>query len=730
MKAEVLAPAGNQEALDAAIAAGADAVYFGLPMFGARAFAKNFSLKQTRDIIRQAHLQGVKIYITMNTILEEDQMEMAFDWARQLYEMGVDALIIQDLGFLHLLHERLPELELHASTQISVSKPWQIEQLKKLGVKRVVLAREASLDEIKACAQTGMELEVFVHGAICISWSGQCQFSRIRYGRSGNKGACAQPCRMEYTLLEDGKPVKTEGSFLLSPKDLSVLQNIPELEKAGVASLKIEGRMKSPSYVFEAVSKAKKAQEGKKLSEQDEKDLKVTFNREYTKGHAYNKRGSDFMNPIAPNHQGITVGKVLKTVRDKVQIRLFDDLHQNDGLRFECGKNSPGMRVNFLYDEKGKLIRQAKAGDVVQVSLDARVSAGTIVKKTVDFQLEQNTEHAVKQTRRQSDVFMKLTCLKAGDPLTLTIGDGQHEVTVAGAQSQLAQKRATTAQDFEKQLAKTGSTWAHAAKIEVEIPDDLFVPLKDINALRTQAIEALEQKKTEVHALPALDYDVILKEPEPLENVVQIARKEQNLNYGMLKVSQFPFEGTQKAAGLQEVEGYLTAHLGKGKVLTGMNITNSYALAAALLMGYDGVLLSDELSEKARKEMLKAFKDRYGFDAPVMMNAYEHPRLMVMNHCPVNTALKDGQRKNCSLCRQKQYALEGKDGQKTLLYGTPDCKMELFDEKPLDRMAELDELTEEGVKAFRIGLLNETPEESQKLVSEFQKAYEQALKQK
>ena len=723
MKAEVLAPAGNREALDAALAAGADAVYFALPMFGARAFAKNFSLSETREIIRRAHLQGVKIYITMNTLLEEGQMEQAYDWARQLYEMGVDALIIQDLGFLHLLHERLPGLELHASTQLSVSKSWQIEKLRELGVKRVVLAREASLDEIRECAKTGMELEAFVHGALCISWSGQCQFSRIRYNRSGNKGACAQPCRMEFTLLEDGKPVKTEGDYLLSPKDLSLLHEVDELEKAGVSSLKIEGRMKSPSYVFEAVSKAKKAQSGRKLTARDEKDLKVTFNREYTKGHTYLAKGKDLMNPVTSNHQGISIGKVLKTVRDKVVIRLFDDLHQNDGLRFETGKNAPGMRVNFLYDEKGKLIRQAKGGDTVQVELKARVQPGTIVKKTVDFQMEQNTEHAVKQTKRQSDVFMKLICQKAGEPLELGISDGTREVKVSGAHAQKAVKRATSAEDFEKQLAKTGNTWAHAAKIDVEIPDDIFVPLKEINALRTQAIEALEQEKLKVDVQPELDYDVILPQPKPLENVIQISRKEQNLDYGLCKVSAFPFEGTQKAAGLQEPEGYFTAHLGKGKVLTGMNITNSYAIAAALLMGYEGVLLSDELSDQARKDMVEAFRTRYGFDAPVMMNAYEHPRLMVMNHCPVNTALKDGQRKNCSLCRTRHYALQGKDGLKALMYGTPDCKMELFDEKPLNRLDEISELKEEGVKAFRIGLLNESPREAEQLVSEFKGAY-------
>ncbi len=179
MNPEILAPVGSVEALQAAFAAGADAVYFGLPQFGARAFANRFTLEQTKEIIEQAHTYGMKIYITMNTILYENEIEDAYEAARALFYMNVDALIIQDLGLIHLLHERLPELELHASTQLSVSTPAQIEQLRKLGVSRVVLARECTLEQIRACAATGMEIEVFVHGALCISYSGQCQFSNV-----------------------------------------------------------------------------------------------------------------------------------------------------------------------------------------------------------------------------------------------------------------------------------------------------------------------------------------------------------------------------------------------------------------------------------------------------------------------------------------------------------------------------------------------------------------------
>ncbi|WP_301007531.1 peptidase U32 family protein, partial [Faecalibaculum rodentium] len=255
---EILAPAGSRDSFDAALAAGADAVYLALPRFGARAYAANFTLEEVQEVIATAHLHGMKVYVTMNIILFEEEMEPAYRQARDLYEAGVDALIVQDLGLMHLLKHRLPALEVHASTQLSVNRPFQMEQLKKLNVRRVVLARECSLEQIRACARVqDMETEVFVHGALCISWSGQCQFSAIRHQRSGNRGQCAQACRMQYELLKDGHPVKTPGSFLLSPRDLSVLDDLDLLQTAGVDSFKIEGRMKSPLYVYEAVENAR-----------------------------------------------------------------------------------------------------------------------------------------------------------------------------------------------------------------------------------------------------------------------------------------------------------------------------------------------------------------------------------------------------------------------------------------------------------------------------------------
>ena len=354
MRPEILAPVGSMEALNAALAAGCDAVYFGLPSFGARAFANNFDLETTKEVIERCHLCGVKVYITMNTILYEDEMEDAYNMAKKVHLFGVDALIIQDLGFIHLLHHRLPNLVLHASTQLSISNPYQIEQLKKLGVKRVVLARECTKEEVQACVDTGIEVEVFVHGALCICYSGQCYFSSVHYGRSGNRGMCAQPCRMKYSLYEDGNKVDTHGDYVLSPKDLSLIDEVNTLADMGVCSLKIEGRMKSAPYVYESVSQVKKVLENMERSHLDEQNLRVTFNREYTVGHMYGACGKELMNSKTCNHQGIEIGRVVKVNKNKICIQLSQDLHQNDGIRFE--RENLGCHVNFMYDKKQKLI--------------------------------------------------------------------------------------------------------------------------------------------------------------------------------------------------------------------------------------------------------------------------------------------------------------------------------------------------------------------------------------
>lgn len=719
LNAEVLAPAGNEQALQAAFAAGADAVYFGLPLFGARAFAKNFTLEQAAKAIEEARLAGKKIYITMNTLLEEDQMEQAFEYAKKLHEMGADALIIQDLGLIHLLHHRLPDLELHASTQLSVSTPYQIEQLRKLGISRVVLAREATLDEIRACAATGMELEAFIHGALCISYSGQCRFSQVRYGRSGNKGACAQPCRMEYTLEENGKAIPTAGKFLLSPKDLSLMRNIGQLVDAGVYSLKIEGRMKSPEYVYESVLAARKGVDGQKLSESDLQNLKTAFNRGYTQGHTFEKCGLDLMNPETSNHQGVEIGTVISQKGDRLKIRLDHDLSQNDGLRFVKGDFSTGGNANFIYDARGKLTSFAKAGSTVEIKVAGRIVPGAKVRRTTSFVLSKDVENAIKKTHAQAPISMKLSSQAIGQPLTLELSDGTHTVCVNGPQLQKARTAATSYEQISKSLSKTGDTWAKAEAIQSDLPANAFIPVKVLNEMRRDGLEQLEQMRKARPEIRVLDYAFKPRQPEPLQDAVWIMNKTQQVDDGLLQVSEFPLANTGRKASIYGDEGWFTDHLGKGQIIENMNITNSYALAALLELGYQGAVLSSELGEESRKAMLEAFKKRYGFDAPVMMTVYEKPRLMLMKHCPINTALKDGQRKNCSLCRTNKYTLKGKDGKRAILYGNADCRMQIFDEHPVNQIGQIPKLEAQGIHAFQLIFSNEDHEQTAKIRQQF-----------
>ena len=247
-KKELLSPVGNFESLKMAVYHGCDAVYLGGKRFGARAFAANFSDEEMKEAVFFCHLYGVKLYVTVNTMIYESELQDVLDYVKFLYEIHVDAVIMADVGLIHLVHEMMPLLEIHVSTQLHIHNVEQIGMLRDLGVKRVVLARELSLEEISQFPDD-LDIEVFVHGALCISYSGQCLFSSFLMHRSGNRGECAQICRLPFQLLENGKPVFTKGSFLLSTKDLNTSNRFQDLMNSNVTSFKIEGRMKSPAYV-------------------------------------------------------------------------------------------------------------------------------------------------------------------------------------------------------------------------------------------------------------------------------------------------------------------------------------------------------------------------------------------------------------------------------------------------------------------------------------------------
>lgn len=709
MRPEILAPVGNKEALEAAIVAGCDAIYFGLPVFGARAYAKNFSLEETEEIIKRCHLLDIKVYITMNTVIFEDEMEEAYVLAKRLHEMGVDALIIQDLGLLHLLHHRLPDLVLHASTQLSVSKPEMIRKLKHLGVQRVVLARECTLDEIRACVETGMEIEIFVHGAICICYSGQCYFSSVRYDRSGNRGMCAQPCRMPYTLYQDNTLVGKE-LYYLSPKDLSLIDQVKELEKMGVVSLKIEGRMKSAAYVYESVMQTKMVLDNKSRSKQDIEDLMVTFNRGYTKGHAYKMSGYDLMNLQSSNHQGINIGKVIGKKNGRLVLELTNELNQNDGIRI--GKDL-GCHVNFLYDKKGKLTSHMPAGSVCEIQGPKQAKVGDTILKTTSVLVYEKAEKRIKETNRQIQLNASISCDGVGSPLICRIYDQNIEVNVTSKDvASQAQNRALDEVMIKKQFNKTKDSYACFASIDVDIPSNIFFTISSVNELRRNALEMFKSKKLKKQPIKEIDY--VYKPPvsKTDRNIYEVMTPDKKMDTKDLWVC----EMDQTKGNITSLRGSVLPHLGDTMIIDGMNVTNSWAVAALLEMGYKQIVLSDENKLENIHDIMYAFKERYGFDAPVLVCVYQHRRLMTMNHCIINTALKDGKRKNCSLCRQFEFKLKGKDKKSVICFGDRECHLCLYDEVLNDNIEQIRNLKTYGIKNFKAVFLNESKQEILKVI--------------
>lgn len=721
MRPEILAPVGSKESLDAALAAGCDAIYFGLPSFGARAYANNFDLETTKEVIERCHLMNVKVYITMNIILYENEIEQAYQLAKQVHSMGVDALIIQDLGLIHLLHHRLPNLTLHASTQLSINHPYQIEQLRKLGVKRVVLARECSKEQIQACVDSGMEVEVFVHGAECISCSGQCYFSSVYYGRSGNRGMCAQPCRMKYRLYEDGKQIDTKGEYLISPKDLSLIKEVHVLEDMGVCSLKIEGRMKSAAYVYESVSVLKKVLDGEDYTNIDQRNLKVTFNREYTKGHMYKENGYNFINTKTSNHQGIEIGKVVDVKKNHIFIKTKEDLYQNDGLRFEKGNYSDGCRINFMYDEKHRLVSYKSKNSIVEIEGPYGVKKNSIVKKTLDSNLENEVNHLIHDSHRQIPIRAYVECGGVGEKMTMTLYKGNVRVCVSSdVASQQAQNRASDEEVLNKQFSKTKDSFAYFEKIEYKLAPSIYFPISVLNKLRRDGLDKFKLAYLKQEKMVELEYQYQPSKTETEMDLIEIQTLDQKVNdHGMYVSEMISNDQIEKKSNLFGVDGLVNAHLGKGKIVDSLNVTNSYAVAALLEMGYEACVLSDECSFYQVEMLMKAFDSRYGFHAPVIRTLYQKRRLMTMNYCPVNTQLKDGCRTNCGLCHQHQYEIEGMDGVRVFCLGDKECRMRLFDVHETNEMNQKNKYREIGIEYFRLVFTNENREDIERLFKSY-----------
>lgn len=486
-KIEILAPAGSYESFHAAIVAGADAVYAGGSKFGARAFAENFTEDQLLNAIDYAHLHQRKFYLTVNTLLKDYEIEQLPEYLEPLYQRGLDAVIVQDMGVLNVVRQYFPDMDIHASTQMTVTGVNGAQFLKENGAVRVVPAREISLEEVRNIKSvTGMEMECFVHGALCYCYSGQCLLSSLIGGRSGNRGQCAQPCRLPYTV--DG-----EKGYLLSLKDICTLDIIPDLIEAGIDSFKIEGRMKRPEYVAGVTSIYRKyvdlylknPQKPYWVDDKDKEMLMDLFNRGgFHTGYYKQKNGRNMITIQKPNHIGVKAGTVLSQKGREVQMRALTDIAAGDLIEFknEAQRYTTG--------------KSCKQGEVITILAPKgiRLSVGEVLYRVQSPELLNTLETSYSEGKVIEKLYGYIS-LEAGKAAKLVVCKDEYSVEIESEQQvEAASSRPLDEERIKKQLQKTGNTEFEFDVLDVELHGEVFLPMQQLNEMRRKALEELEKK--------------------------------------------------------------------------------------------------------------------------------------------------------------------------------------------------------------------------------------------
>ena len=507
---EILAPAGSMESLYAAIENGANAIYLGGKVFNARKNALNFDDEQLKEAVQYAHIRNVRVYVTLNILMTDSELEEIIEYLSFLYNIDVDAVIVQDLGLARLIKETLPDFEMHASTQMTINNYMGVKYLEELGFSRVVLARELSLEEIKFIkANTNMELEAFVHGALCMSYSGQCLMSSMIGGRSGNRGVCAQPCRMPYSIVKtETKEILSDDfyeKYMLSTKDLNTIDYLEDIVGAGITSFKIEGRMKKPEYVAIIVDNYKRVLDKILIGEKaiqvdvkDKKEMKQAFNRGFTKGYMMEERGKKFVSFDKPNNKGVLLGKIVRVDRNFLHVALEEPLAKGDGIEIITGsKRNKGFIVGNMY-LNGRKVEYADKNDVVRIEKANSAKENMLLYKTLDVNLFKRAKqtYVEKQNLKKIAVTMNVT-IEIGMPLQLELWDNEgNRVSVTSEELvETGIRVSLTEEKVMKQISKLGGTAYSLEKIDIKLMENSMIASSILNSIRREAISELDKMR-------------------------------------------------------------------------------------------------------------------------------------------------------------------------------------------------------------------------------------------
>lgn len=509
---ELLAPVGRLESFYAAIENGANAVYVGGKQFSARQFAQNLDMTQLKEIVDYAKLRNIKVYVTVNTLVKNAEMDAFVAYIDELSTIGVDAVIVQDFGVAGVVAKYFPQMTLHASTQMSAHSQYDVKFLKNSGYKRVVLARELSLGEIEIITKAvDIEIESFVHGALCVSYSGQCLMSSIIGGRSGNRGRCAQPCRLPYILTKDGQDVTgNDASYLMSPKDIQTLNLVPELIKAGIHTFKIEGRMKAPEYIASVARIYNKyidlalEEKSYKVTKEDADELLTVFNRGgFTEGYFTQKPGKSMMAIDSPKNVGLLIGQVIAYNKaGNIEIKTDKKLNPGDGIGILTGQKPVGIGIS----------KEVQAGDVLKTLIKGKISVGDPVYLSKDHELYKELANSYHKNNRKSFIVVNLQ-MKRGKAMTLTL---THEnglvVSVTGDMVEEAKNAPISPEKLKDQISKFGNTPFEVSEVILDKDLNVFASVSGLNKLRREATKTLIDKILSANAYDGGGYASYLED--------------------------------------------------------------------------------------------------------------------------------------------------------------------------------------------------------------------------
>ena len=716
--AELLAPAGNMEALIAAISNGCDAIYLGMQKFGARAYSSNFDFESLKEAISYAHLRNVKIYVTMNTIVFENEIEAMKQQMHQLNEIGVDAIIVADLAAFDYLVNNFADMEAHCSTQMGIDDLDGTLLFKELGAKRIVLSREVPVEkvkEIKKIAQ--IPLEIFVHGALCVSYSGNCLMSGLIGYRSGNRGRCVGSCRKEYEIIDKTTDEALGKNYILSTKDLNTIDYIDDLKE--IDSLKIEGRMKEPAYVANVVSRYRRALDYK-ITEEDKTNLSKTFNRTFTKGYLFHEDKKDITNILRPNNYGYEIGRISNIVKGMYEIKLTRPLNQNDIIRISHNNEDIVLTVVKLYDKEGKLIN--RANDVGYIKIKEKLSKGDVVYLTKDYLYYKELESSLEKEFKRFNLDIKVNAQPNSKLIIEAEGLGFNYLYEGEDILSEAINNPTTKEQVIKQFSRLNDTIFELNNVIYE-ECNVFIPAKSLNVARREIVQGLYElklnsKKKSIKALKAKE-KISFTPREPFFTA-SVTSKEQYDACVSCGIKEIYFDNTvrRNQNDYKEKEGQLLIggyggiyHYRKTNPFItdySLNVVNSDSCYELFKLGAKRVTLSYELNKTQIEDLISSYYEKNDGYPALEMIVYGRAPMMFSKYCPLKKM------NQCGSCKTRSYELKDEHGTFPIITHD-DCTTTILNGKILNLLDEVQNI--EGVEAFRLNFTVESKEQVIKTIN-------------